>query len=157
MYKRLKKFPAVEVDDYTMGLKRKRSSKTEDELPPTDSDSGFEEVAASEDELDIFSSLTGAKKKKQKEVVDEEQSSSQEDENDDDEVIRESMAKKRAKAHVSMLRASCKSLICTSVRMHQKRTRRALHQLKEELQALFLLVTTFFLWALAHHRSRLMD
>lgn len=86
-----------------MGLKRKRSSKAKDEPTSADSESGFEEVAASEDELDIFSSLTGAKKKKQKETAKEEQSS-QEDGDDDDEVIRESMAKKRAKDGTELLK-----------------------------------------------------
>ena len=79
-----------------MTLKRKRSPKDEDDAE-SHSDSGisFREMAGSDEEIDVFTSLTGAKKQPV---------SLEEDGDDDEELIRETMAKKLAKDGTALLK-----------------------------------------------------
>lgn len=78
-----------------MATKRKRSTREKNVDLQSESEVSYEEVAASDEEIDVFSSLTGAKKSSK---------GQSEEPEDEEELIRESMAKKRAKDGTELLR-----------------------------------------------------
>jgi ATP-dependent RNA helicase DDX54/DBP10 len=85
-----------------MVLKRKRSPQVVDsDVSEAQSELSFEEVAFSEEDTDIFSSLMGSRPARRNAKV---ALGDDEEDEDEDEIIRQSMAKKRAKDGTDLLK-----------------------------------------------------